>query len=283
MNNSIFQSIEEFVVYVPNVSLSTSWDKIYINCINAINKYIIPVLGSDILESNDDDIIDNLKHCVANYAAYEITQVGNSIITESSSSYTESVNLKANFGEKQDTLNFYSSTGDFYLEQLIVLSQNKNIEILSKVSSVFFKNIEEFETHRFLSKSNRTFLALQPTICLIENMDILPRVQGLIDTLFDNPEYNSLLFFIRAYIASSTLLSAIPGMKVRYHEGGINIVSFIPNIEAKYNKEEESRKIEQLKIEIEKISINLERELNKALFSESLEFKNVSTNKGFSF
>lgn len=278
----LFDTVDDFMKYVPNI-VSMDEEKVFINCTNASVKHIIPILGKDIFDCDDVEVKDLLKYVQANFAAFEIQQIANMIITNSSASYDDGTNLKANFGEKQDALSYYSSTADTYLDMLMNVLKEKNIETTSKVQSKFFKSIDEFEQFRYISNSSRTFIALQPMITLVENIDIIPKLgDKLNDILLDNNKYSKLIYAIKSYIAVSAILSAIPTMKIRY-SSGINIVTFISKFDEQYNKAEQENKMKQLSKEKEDISICLDKELDLLFTSEINNFYNDKANSGFAF
>lgn len=276
----IFASVADFCSYVPNVMQGIGEDKIIANCINATYKHILPVISTDIYNKAKDDHMEMVKRIVANYTAFELQQISNMLITESSASYAEGEVLKANFGEKQDALSYYASTADRYLDELLLRMQSDGYSIEMKSNSVFFSSLQEFEQVRYISNSYRTFIALQSAIKMVETLRILPQIEGKEKEIISKGGRD--LYIIRALIATETILSVIDTMKIRYKEG-INIATYLSNIEEKYNKEEQSAKKNQLKEEKIALEEEFENILQRIMAKQRVVFENKQENKGFIF
>lgn len=276
----IFASVADFCSYVPNVMQGISEDKIITNCINATYKHILPVISTDIYERAKDDYTEMLKRIVANYTAFELQQISNMLITESSASYTESEVLKANFGEKQDALSYYSSTADRYLDQLLLTMQSEGEKIQMGSNSIFFTSLQEFEQVRYINNSYRTFIAMQSAIKMVETLRILPQIAGKEKEIIAAGGRE--LYIIRALIATETILSVIDTMKIRYKDG-INVATYLSNMEEKYNKEEQKAKKNQLKEEKIALEEEFENILQRIMAKQRVVFENKQENKGFIF
>jgi len=281
-NNVLFTDISDFVKYVPNVALGNDFEKVKLNCINATNKHILKLVDESILTNADSQIIEFLKHAQANYAAFEMTRIANTILTKQGSMNVESEKLKANFGDKQDTLSFYAETGDTYMDLLLVYLKKNNIDNSKQVSTTFFSSLEEFEGYKFLSGSHRTFIALLPYLTKVEKLFIIPRLGNKLQDVLSSASLVSLREAIRGYVANTAVLSAIPHLKLRYSDG-ITVSTFISSMQAKFDKDERECVEKSIQKDIDDYSERLELELNKLFYSESPQFENKVENKGWAF
>jgi len=282
INNVLFDDITDFVKYVPNVVSGLDFEKVKLNCINANNKHILKLIDESILSNTDENIKEYLKHAQANYAVFEMTRIANTILTKQGSMSIESEKLKANFGDKQDTLSFYAETGDTYIDLLLVLLKKNNIENSKQVSTTFFSSLEEFEEYKFLAGSHRTFIALLPYLTKVEKLFIIPRLGTELQNVLTSSSLVSLREAIRGYVANTAVLSAIPHLKLRYSEG-ITVSTFISSMQAKFDKNERETVVKSIQKDIDDYSERLEQELNKLFYSESPKFENKIENKGWSF
>lgn len=281
-NEVLFSSVEDFVKYVPNVVTGMDFGKIKLNCINANNKHILKLIDKDVLNSTNDNVKEFLKHAQANYAAFEMTRIANTILTKQGSMSLESDKLKANFGDKQDTLSFYAETGDTYMDLLLVYLKDNNISNSKQVSSTFFSTLEDFELYKYIAGSHRTFIALLPYIIKVERLFVIPRLSDKLQDVISSETLEPLRDAIRGFIANNAVLSAIPNMKIRYSDG-ITISTFLSSMQEKYDKNERESLMEAIQKDIDDYSEKFEQELNKLFYSESFKFENKVENKGYSF
>lgn len=284
MENNIvlFTSADEFNLIVPNVVKGTSLDKINTHCINANNKHILPFIDESLFASSDENVISFLKNIQANYAAYEMMQVANMIITKDGAMSIEGSNLKPNFGDKQDVLAYYSETGDTYIDLLLNYLQINLVETSKRFSSVFFDSLSEFETYRLIGSSYRTFFALMPFINSVEKLIIIPRLGDKLNDILTLSEHKDLLYSIKGLIASRVVLKAISSLKLKY-DNGVTLTTFIPSIKSKFIEEERSRTEKSIQEDIEMFGSDLEQKLRVLFSSTSTKFENVQTNKGLFF
>lgn len=282
INNVLFDDITDFVKYVPNVVSGMDLQKVQLNCLNANNKHILKLIDESILSNTDENIKEYLKHAQANYAAFEMTRIANTILTKQGSMSIESEKLKANFGDKQDTLSFYAETGDTYMDLLLVLLKKNNVDNSKQVSTTFFSSLEEFEAYKFLAGSHRTFIALLPYLTKVEKLFIIPRLGTELQNVLTSSSLVSLREAIRGYVANTAVLSAIPHLKLRYSEG-ITVSTFISSMQAKFDKNERETVVKSIQKDIDDYSERLEQELNKLFYYESPKFENKIENKGWAF
>lgn len=281
-NNVLFQYIEDFFLYVPQVATGVKFEKIQLNCVNANNKYLLKVIDKELFSSEDEDILEYLKHAQANYCAYEMTKTANATLTKQGNISIDSENMKPNFGEKQDLLVHYSETADSYLDLLLAYLKENNIDNSKEVSTVFFSSIEDFEEYKYLANSYRTFIALKPYINKQERLFILPKIGDQLDNILTSPTLISLKDAIRGFVANSAVLSAISHLKLRYSDA-ITVSTFISPMQEKFNKDEMKEKKLAIEKDIKDYSCKLDEELKRLFAVENIPFENKTENKGFCF
>ena len=273
--SDIYEGVEDFCSYVPNVLLTTSLTRVARAAQIAIDNYVLSIFDESIFSIVDIDVKELLKNIIAYYSALELQKVGNVFISDQGSSNLEGENVKPNFGDKQDALEFFATNGDAYLDKLLSIAKEKEIEIKAKILSEYFSCLDEFEEFKFISNSFRTFLALQPTILQIERLHIKPRIASLV-TIPEN-----LLYAIRGYVANQTILSSISQLKVG--DKGFIFSSFTSAINQKWNKEEMIDRKKSLTEDVESFSALMESELNKLFPVTAITFENSPNKAGFFF
>lgn len=273
--SDIYEGVEDFCSYVPNVLLTTSLTRVARAAQIAIDNYVLSIFDESIFSIVDIDVKELLKNIIAYYSALELQKVGNVFISDQGSSNLEGENVKPNFGDKQDALEFFATNGDAYLDKLLSIAKEKEIEIKAKILSVYFSSLDEFEEFKFISNSFRTFLALQPTISQIEKLHVKPRITSLVNI----PE--NLLYAIRGYVANQTILSSISQLKVG--DKGFIFSSFTSAINQKWNKEEMIDRKKSLTEDVESFSALMESELNKLFPVTAITFENSPNKAGFFF
>lgn len=282
-NNSIlFENIEDFVRYVPNVVKGIDFEKIKTNCMHANNKHLFQLVDPSIFTHTDDRVIELLKNAQANYAAFEMTLIANTILTKSGSVAFESETMKSNFPEKQDALAFYSETGDAYLDLLLAYLKENDIDNSKQVSTTFFSCVEDFDEFIDIGGSLRTFLALVPAIKKVENICIIPRLEDKLQDVISEETLAPIRNAIRGYVANSAMLASFPKLKISYSPG-ITVSTFLSSMQSKFNKEESKLKMESIKTDVDDYLSQWELELNKLFAVEIEKFENKTENKGFSF
>ena len=273
--SDIYEGVEDFCSYVPNVLLTTSLTRVARAAQIAIDNYVLSIFDESIFSIVDIDVKELLKNIIAYYSALELQKVGNVFISDQGSSNLEGENVKPNFGDKQDALEFFATNGDAYLDKLLSIAKEKEIEIKAKILSEYFSCLDEFEEFKFISNSFRTFLALQATISQIERLHVKPRIASLVNI----PE--NLLYAIRGYVANQTILSSISQLKVG--DKGFIFSSFTSAINQKWNKEEMIDRKKSLTEDVESFSALMESELNKLFPVTAITFENSPNKAGFFF
>lgn len=268
----IFLDTNDFCQYVPNVFVSVDEDKIIRNSQIAIDKYLLKFVKESIISNTDEEIKECIKNVVANYASYEMEKIGNNFLSNLGNTYNETTNVKSNFGEKQDALEAYANNGDLYLDKLLSLANEEDINITGKIKSKFFPSVQIFEEFKYISNSFRTFIALQPAIRQIEIIKIIPLINGL------GPLPDELLYAIRGYIANSAVLKGLSQLRV--NESGLVYSSFLSHLSQKNNRIELVDIQKSINEDIETYSALLECELNKLFPGEDSSYENSSENTG---
>ena len=281
-NKILFQYIEDFTKYVPNVVKGMSIEKVKINCMHANNKHLYKLIDPSIFDSKDENVIEFLRHAQANYASFEMTLIANTTLTKSGSVAFEGENMKSNFPEKQDALSFYAETGDTYLDLLLSYLKENDIDNSKQVSTTFFSCVEDFDEFIDIGGSLRTFLALVPAIKKVENICIIPRLEDKLQDVISEENLAPIRNAIRGYVANSAMLASFPKLKISYSPG-ITVSTFLSSMQSKFNKEESKLKMDSIKTDIDDYLSQWELELNKLFAVKIDKFENKPENKGFSF
>ena len=92
--SDIYEGVEDFCSYVPNVLLTTSLTRVARAAQIAIDNYVLSIFDESIFSIVHIDVKELLKNIIAYYSALELQKVGNAFISDQGSSNLEGENVK---------------------------------------------------------------------------------------------------------------------------------------------------------------------------------------------
>lgn len=195
----------------------------------------------------DDFLLPFLQPAIAHYTyihlltSYRVnlSQMG----VQESRSADDGSSSPANFFAINDAKTEAANTADFFMEQLLAFMEANKAdypgwaasEAYTEIKSCFIFNTAQLNQYVKASNSRRTFLAMKSELLWIQENRIRPDLgETFYDQLLSQVKDNSLtaanekvVKLVRAFLAKSAMVMAIPNHQVEYLHGGILVKTYL--------------------------------------------------------
>jgi len=258
-----------FKEHFPAIGLNTAWSTVEPLVRQAIEKYIIPYICKETIELVLDDYhseteLDEIQKeflqiyqdTVAYYTMHHGFPTLNTMISDMGIQEQDNQkSMPVSLWRYKNTRGYISNFADCMLDRLIAFILKLDDDESIKISFInncnvkfncFFPDLESFETYVDIKGSFRTFQAIMPHL----NKSMRGCLKGILCSYLEslcenatkstiNDEEKSLIENIRPLLAYTTMVEAIPHLRVAIEGNGIMMISSNDGIDIKQSAHKE--------------------------------------------
>jgi hypothetical protein len=252
----VFKSIDELREYAPRVTISR-FEAVRDFIENVTMRYVQPAMRgaygalADYLKGDDRDnaalnaLLPYVRRTVAYYALFGFIRAGGVQITAQGTQRAETDTHKnSSYGDKMDTLNYYSEEADAALDALLDFMDGHADEYPSYApvrGELLVGSAAVYTRYVNINGSRRTYLALRAELRNAETFKLLPvlgeallsqlrryacgEAGALAGTALEHVADKS-LEYARAATANAAICRAMPTLTLRCSDGAVGVASF---------------------------------------------------------